>query len=243
MTKLQFFGNPSDNCLLVVGGYGDTVKVFQPLLRVLSETITTHQICSFDLTFDDDINVLEIQANELKDAVTQLNNNPNIKKISIWCTSMGAYSTTMLITSDDVCTKLQKVIFFDPADYLMSATSDETWSGFEEYEPTSPVVSDLLSNLSASTIIDVVHLTLRNHSEDGYIAQDYSDRGKDNSGAFPRLNSDMIKAHWDKIPPTNKGKYLEIDNIPHGFIRDGNVSQNLQDIAQISKKLLLETPN
>lgn len=239
---MKYFGPPSDKCLLVVGGYGDTLETFEPFLTALSKGFNDHQLCAVDLAQDSDSNVLELQAEELQNVVSQLNQHPRFTAITIWCTSMGSYSVIKLLIKPTLLNKIIKVILFDPADYLVSATSDTTWSGYQNFAPTSAVISDHLTAISGHIIIDVVHLTLKNHGPDGYLDQDYLRRGHSHTGGYPRLNSKMVKGFWDKIPQQNRGQYLEVDGIPHGFIRDGQIEQNFTQIAHLTNSLLSPKP-
>jgi hypothetical protein len=236
---LIFTGKKSKKCLLVVGGYDDTSSVFAPLIAEFEHMLPDHTICSFDFTYASKSgNIFTIQAEELANVMNQLLTNHNFNQIDIFCTSMGAYSTVKLLCNKRLTEKLKHIILYDPADYYADAQSDDTWSGADDYPPKERVISDELRNVKGKCVIDVVHLTLRNYSPDGYLDSDYSDRGTDHPGGYPRLNSQMVKAFYAKTPAPNMGRYLEERGVPHGFIRDGNIAKNLSQIAATIANLL-----
>ena len=236
---------PKDKCLVLVGGLGDTVEIFQPLVNEMSQLLPDHSICTFDLSpsTQDKRGLLEVQTEELKEVFKDLTDKYHFSQLDIWCTSMGAYATTKLMVDPQFAGRLNHVIFFDPAAYYLTSTfgtpgEEVTWSGHMDYQPREPVVSDMLTKLSSNVKVDVVHLTVRNHSSKGYIYSDYGKRGEDTPGEYPRLNTEMVKKFYSNLPDHNKGKYVEVNHLPHGFVRDGDIGDNLKKVAQVTADLL-----
>lgn len=224
-------------CLVLIGGVGDPAEIFDPLVTKLVSTLTDHVICTFTFSQQSqDISLLEKQSHELQEVIGQLINEQNFKILDLWCTSMGSYATVKALLDQDYAQSISHAIFFDPADYYLDdqaqdVEQENTWSGYQQYNPSKPTVSSTLPALQSNVIIDVVHLVVRNHSSSGYLESDYNRRSLDNPDGFPRLNTEMVKAFYTHTPQKNRGKYLEINNLPHAIFRDGNVTHNLQTIT------------
>lgn len=230
----------ASKCLVLVGGHGDTVEVLSPLAHSISALLLDHQVCTFDFSTDhtESESVLDIQARELEQVFGQLSDLFGHKSISIWCTSQGAYATTKLLVQNNFVAYISKVVMYDPADYYLSSRGIGSWTGFETYLPTARVVSDELVRLSGDYKVNVVHLPLRNHGPNGYLESEYLDRGKDDAHGYPRLNTQMVKSFYSKLPASNQGKYLEDSLVPHGFVRDGDLQKNLKRVATIAVQLI-----
>lgn len=110
--------------------------------------------------------------------------------------------------------------------------------GAQEFAPDKPVVSDLLTGIQGNAIVDVVHLTLQNYGAGGYLDDKFEGRGINNLAGSPRLNTTMVKGFINKTPRNNRGQYLEVGNIPHAILRDGNIDQNIQKVLNIVSTLL-----
>lgn len=239
--KVDFNNSPiqSTKCLILVGGSGDTSLGFKPLIRGLKKELPDYTIISFTFSsIASSGNILENQAKELDEVFQQVIKKKMINSIDIFCTSMGAFSTIRLISTGMAPNIIRRVIMFDPADYYKNTKADHTWSGRDSYSPAQELISDELRNLSANLLIDVVHLTLRNYGENGYIHEKFVDRGQDNIKGYSRLNSKMVKDIHEKIPAKDKGKYIEVSNVPHAFLRDGNIPNNIQSVAKLASSLL-----
>ncbi len=238
---MEIFLNPpsttKNKCLVLIGGVGDPAEIFDPLINMLTNKLPNHTICTFTFSQKSNkIGLLELQSQELIEVLSQLIHQHNFKAIDLWCTSMGSYSTVKALLDQDYAQSISHAIFFDPADYYLDdqtqdVEQENTWSGYQRYNPTKPTVSSTLPALQSNVIIDVVHLTVRNHSSFGYLESDYGNRSLDNPQGFPRLNTEMVKTFYTHTPPKNRGEYLEINNLPHAIFRDGNVTHNLQTIA------------
>lgn len=231
-------------CLILVGGSGDSIDSLQPLVRAISNVLPEHLICSFTFSSESNVDLLKQQSVELQQVLSKLESNCNFDAYDIFATSMGAYATVELLQDKQVCQKINSVIFFDPADYyqnlkIKSADEEITWSGYQPYKPIKPTISDKLMNLSTHLpSIHVVHCIVRNHGINGYVDSTHTMRDIDHSEAYSRLSTNMVKAFLLKAPFANQGQYLEVNNMPHGFLRDGNIQNNITIVASLIKRLL-----
>jgi hypothetical protein len=248
MMNVRFTPEKSERkkCLILVGGAGDTAERFQALADLLSQRLPKYTICACSLSQScaDGVSLLDAQEAELVDIFSNLTRTQPYSSYTLWCTSMGAYTTVRILMHPLYSQKIDHVIFFDPADYYISDTFSDpnqeiTWSGYQKYKPEKPVISYELTKYEGMAVIDVVHLIVRNYSSMGYVHSDYAKRGEDSTNGFSRLNTEMVKKFYENVPPRNKGTYTEINNLPHGFIRDGNIKQNLENVAKIVAKLIL----
>lgn len=227
-------------CLVLVGGSGDNSDGFIPLVNVLSKSLPNHSICRFSFSTPSDIaSLLETQSRELTEVITQLISEHNFKIIDLFCTSQGAYSTIRFLSSNKYSNYLNTVIMYDPADYYVMESEPHSWSGSQPYLPSREVISDELSKISGNYKIHVVHLTLRNYGENGYLQSDFSDRGVDELNGYPRLSSGMVESIYAKIPAKNKGEYIEQANVPHAILRDGNIQENLENVTSLVSEILI----
>jgi hypothetical protein len=159
---------------------------------------------------------------------------------------MGSFSTIKALKNRNYSDLFTRVILFDPADYLIDnkisdTEEDSTWSGAQEYSPTSQTISKELQNINSTAIIHVAHLILRNYSSSGYVDKEYLDRGNDHPTGCPRLNTEMVKSFYNNISTKNRGRFIEVPGIPHGFTRDGKINKNLLKISQLTAMLLSES--
>jgi hypothetical protein len=234
-------------CLVIVGGSGDTAEKFSPLTDSLAKELPDYTICSFGLSskVEEDNNLLEVQVRELEEVFDQLISQYAFVEYTIFCTSMGAYSTIRILNNPKYSELISTVIFFDPADYytgeelkFANADSEITWSGYADYSPTQPVISSELKDYNGQATMHVVHLTVKNHGPSGYVEDVKRFRGDDSPGGHPRLNTNMVKKYYSNIPKPNLGEYLEVPNLPHALVRDGNISRNISKTTNTVKKLL-----
>ncbi|MBP9670257.1 hypothetical protein KBD75_02555 [Candidatus Woesebacteria bacterium] len=236
-------GPIQENCLVLVGGSGDTTEGFQPIVTKISEKLPDYSICTFSFsTHSEAESLLDLQSRELDEVFSEITTKYNFKKIDVFCTSMGAYATIRLLNNKKYQNLINQVIMFDPADYYLSAkfanSDDVTWSGPQEYNPIKPVISSELSTISGNCIVSVVHLTLSNYGVNGYIQKEFKNRGIDDPNGYPRLSTEMVKAFYAKVPTTNSGKYIEQNLVPHAILRDGNIPENLDHVVDLISKLL-----
>ncbi len=230
----------SSSCLILVGGTGDTKERYASLAVLLNQALPSISICATTLTEKPSLQeTLTLQQEELVEVCHELADKHQVDSIHIYATSMGAYSTCFLLANTEYSNKLRQVIFYDPADYYLDNNSEEyTWTGFAEYSPGRAVVSSLLKNVSGRALVHVVHLTLRNYGPSGYSTGNYVERGRAEASLFPRLNSKMVKTFYTNLPEKNRGEYLEVNDVPHGFIGDGDIPQNLGKITATVESLL-----
>lgn len=233
-----------DKCLILVGGTGDDIEKFEPLARALSEELSDYAICSTTLSQNSsDVSLMEQQSTELLSILNDFRMNESFSRIDLWCTSMGVYPTIKILLNPSFQKFFTKVIFFDPADYYLESDivktgGNLTWAGYQKYDPDRPTIASRLLDIQTTASIDVVRLALRNQNASDYYDKEYEDRGIDHDDGFPRLSKEMVKAFYSNIPQINKGEYYELDGVPHGFIRDGNISKNIQAIVTNTSKLL-----
>ena len=132
-----------------------------------------------------------------------------------------------------------KAIYLDPADYYLSREGREiypdTWNGQEEYRPVFPTISLLMSDIKGGVTIHIVYFSIRNYENKSYVEP--SLRGIDNPHKYSRLNRNMVRNFYNAIPIKNKGEYLEVNQIPHAFLRDGNLSNNFKKVRLLIKDL------
>jgi hypothetical protein len=152
---------------------------------------------------------------------------------------MGAYSTSIVLTKAKYSEVIKHVIFVDPADYHLDHTGNEisTWSGGDEYPPEYPTVSQELAKIDNPDLrVEVVNLTIRNCVDGKYV--DSAERGKDFENGDPRLNDKMVKSFYSNTPKRNKGRYVELNHVPHAFMRDGDISGNVKKISRMLGELI-----
>ncbi len=245
---MQLFIDPANKqyskCLVLVGGSGDTSEGFKPLVAKLLTKITDSSICTFSFsTHSESESLLDLQSRELEEVFSELTTKYDFKEINIFTTSMGAYATTYLLSNNKYSDIIKHVIFYDPADYYISAkfagSNDVTWSGTDLYRPNKEVVSNRLKLINSQTKISVVHLTLRNYSKSGHIDKKFVDRGIDHEGGYPRLNKQMVKHFYHCIPDINRGEYIKETGVPHAILRDGEITANLDKVTSTVSSLLL----
>jgi hypothetical protein len=215
-------------CLVLVGGSGDTVEGFTPLVTKLSERLIDYSICTFNFSTKVEAgSLLDKQAQELEVVLNELVTKHNFIKVDIFCTSQGAYATVKSLSSHKLDNHINNIILYDPADYYLSEIDLHSWSGSSKYLPSKTIVSDELQTISGNMKVHVIHLTLRNYGLHGYLQKEFKDREFDDPSGYPRLNTKMIEAFYAKIPPANKGKYIELSGVPHAILRDGNIATNI----------------
>jgi len=233
-------GSNARSALVFVGGWGDRKEIFNGIVSKLTEKSYPSSIVTFSFRgYEEEQNYpASLQIVELVAVLQFLIKKKKIKNVKLFVTSMGAYSACYALADSGLAGMIATVLFFDPADYYLGEESDNTWAGYQEFQPNKPTLSSLLSENHANCTINVVHLTLRNHSEKGYISDNFRDRARGDRSFFPRLNTAMVRNFYEYIPKKNRGKYIEIDTIPHAFVRDGNVEENEKGITNLIKKLL-----
>ena len=125
----------------------------------------------------------------------------------------------------------------DPADYLvdMGEKEGKTWTGYEKYDFEADTLSKLMTKINSNVKVHVVNFKIRNYSDKGYPPE--SERSKDNSKLFSRLNNDMVEAFYERTPYKNHGMYIEDDSLPHAFLRDGNINKNIKTVCSYLEEI------
>ena len=238
--KHQLEVNESE-AVLLVGGDDDDRSVFRNIVSILqnggvkSDFVTI----SFRGVESQHMRPLRQQIVDLEEVLSYLVKKRNKSEITIVCTSAGAVSTTYLVTSKKFSKSITKVIYLDPADYYiqdLNKSKYRTWTGSDKYQPNRKTVISLLEKINSEVKIHVVNFLLRNHGQKGYASR--KDRGKDNPKLFARLNNKMVESFYSHIPQKNKGEYVEDRQLPHAFVRDGDIRKNEKRVADLIYKLL-----
>ncbi len=237
----------SNKSLIYVGGSSDTKETLEPLITALLNDNIFDQIIVVAFGQEDGdfvIDDLLSQPKQLENTIEALLEKETIllETTTILGTSMGAFSLVCVLANNRYVA-FERVIFLDPADYyldgLRSSEDDAsyTWSGSAQYQPEKETAASLLPNISLAAKIDVVFLSLRNYMTDGYVEAAYKDRGADHVDGYSRLNADMVRAFYDKLPEKNKGRWVTNNVLPHRFMRDGDVEKNVQEVATLLSEL------
>lgn len=234
--KANYFEKKGSNVLLIIiGGSGDKKDKFNLLVKKLVRTGFTDNILTFSFRGYENEKFLPLkqQIRDLEEVLDFVGDRYHFSNVLLCCTSAGAVSCSFALANRKYQNLVSKAIFLDPADYSVDELERYegvyAWNGASVYNPDREVVSDILKNIAGDVIVDVVRFSIRNSIGDGYA----KDRGRDYPGLFPRLNEKMVRAFYDKLPPANKGTYIEINNLPHAFMRDGNVSKNYDEISKL----------
>jgi predicted alpha/beta-fold hydrolase len=231
----------SSKVILIVGGSGDTKDSYGGFVNMLTEILPKYKIITFSFQGQEDEKDLPLQqqVEDLKHVLSTLHNLA-IRSITILGTSMGAFSVTHVLNNEQFSEDIKEVVLLDPADYyldtLETAKKITSWTGVDNYAPSRPTAVSLMNKIKSNTRIHVINFTIRNYDGAGYTSEEL--RGIDNSNQYARLNNDMVKTFYDNTPIKNRGKYIEDNTIPHAFMRDGNVKNNIDRLAQILKKCL-----
>ncbi|NTU46838.1 hypothetical protein HGA88_04400 [Candidatus Roizmanbacteria bacterium] len=237
--KLNFYETSHyKDILIIVGGSGDTKDSFHDFISVLSKKLFGFSYVTFSYRGVETNREFPLvqQVHDLEQVVEWIKKNHNLP-LTLVCTSMGAFSTAHLLINNTYKEIIARTIFIDPADYSLDADDgDGTWSGFENYNPTNPTVSSLMKEIDSHVKVDVINFLLRNHGPHGYAPVE--ERGSDTPALFARLNNLMVKQFYDNTPLINRGEYIEDTQLPHAFMRDGDVKENIEHLHQLITSLL-----
>lgn len=152
-------------------------------------------------------------------------------------TSAGASVVANIVPEPIV--PVSQVILIDPADYYVSpiGSTGLTWDGESEYLPENPVFSDSMKSIDSSVEkVDVIGFSLKNTLNHQYAP--HEKRHIDQEGYYSRLNQQMVRAFYDKVPDVQKGKFRSVNEIPHAFMRDGNIRKNIRSLVRLLTNLL-----
>lgn len=230
----------SQQVIIVVGGDGDSKEYLAPFNKALSESIKM-PIISFSYSMEHILTLedMEVSTLELKEVIKESEKSFPYRKIILVLTSSGSIPSTNCILDSEVNGSIQRAIYLDPANYYTTkegkSVMEECWKGAVEFNPIHPVISDKMKDISCGVIIDVVPFTIRNTYGNRYVEEEK--RGIDHEGLYTRINVEATKAFYLSTPESNRGRYLEIDSVPHGFLRDGDISKNIETLVSTVKEL------
>jgi hypothetical protein len=233
---VNYFDNRAEWLLLLVGGSGDNKNKFNGLIAQLQKKDFKANFITYTprAVIENSSHPLKQDINDLCEVLHFALTNFEFCEFDLFATSRGAFSTSFALKDPFYAAIIRKVLFFDPADfYLHQAQLEDggfNWDGPKVYSPNRSTAADQLKQISGPVRVDVLHLTLRNYTKNGYVPE--AERGSDHKKGFPRLNTRMVKTFYSNLPETNRGKYLELPGIPHAFMRDGNIEKNIVKVAE-----------
>lgn len=240
---IRFFGNTtSSSCILLVGGSGDSKDSYDELVYKLLPLVPMDTIVTFSFRgVEEGLDMpLYQQIQDLKDVMTELKSR-SIDSVKIVATSNGAFSVAHLLIDPEWAKMIQSVILLDPADHYCATQetlkTSHTWTGIDLYDPTQKTTSSLMGEIASDTTVHVINFTLRNYGKDGYVKTEL--RGVDDPHKYARLNNAMVSSFYEHTPQKNRGKYIEINTLPHAFMRDGDKEKNITTVISILKRTIL----
>ncbi len=108
--------------LIFVGGDGDDKNTFTQTIKHLAEKLPDYNFCTFSHTTPlKKSSYLSQTVKDLESVCNCLLAPKSTKNISIFCTSMGAFSVSHLLTNPQYQKNIDQVIFCDPADYYLAS--------------------------------------------------------------------------------------------------------------------------
>lgn len=228
---LQITKKSIESVVVFISGSGDTKDVYTPITKILEEKDFPSTLVSFSFRGRDEGREYSHtqQIEDLEDVLDYLIRE-GFSKITLIPTSMGFISVACVLNNQKYTTFISEVLMLDPADYPIDM-SRETWTGMDEFIPTTELYSNLLKNISSNLKISIVHFSLRNFDKN-YKAKTDLERGVDNPEAFCRLNKDMELNIFNNVPEKNRGEFLEDYKLPHAFSRDGDINKNHKIVAE-----------
>lgn len=235
-TYIIYGNEKSKTKIVLIGGSGDDEHSFHPLVTKLIACFPHFAFVTF--SFSNTVNNLDLplhsQVDDLRFVLRNVTKSSDEQFILI-ATSQGAYSLAHILSEKHVSTHIQECILLDPADYYTDNTipisQAHSWSGFETYKPDRLTASMKMKEMVGNSKINVVHFTLRNHDKNGYGS--IEQRGVDNPNKFSRLNSDMVRSFYENTPEANRGSYITENTLPHAFMRDGEVVENINKLTNL----------
>lgn len=235
--------NGARSLVVFIPGTGDGTEMQYNFWRSLLDKIDNnhHDYLFIDSTFifNGDHKTQELIDHNRKSIAVILEQYHTIR---IFASSMGAYVSTFLVEDELINKKLTRLILLDPADYPLSQVAvlldqTTTWSGYKEFNPVEPVSAIKMREIE-DIVIDVAYFTLRNYSKDGYIDKDYKDRRGDHVGGVTRLSKEMVRNFYENVQMQNRGYFIEVPNLPHGFERDGDIEENKRRLVELIRMFI-----
>lgn len=229
------------NWVLLVGGSGDTRAMFDGFAQQLQQQTGSHIVTFAFRGVESGLpQPLRQQATDLTEVLDYLVAQVKVPRITVVCTSAGAFSVSLALASGRYNGFVDHAIFMDPADYTLDGAAQinpYTLSGLQMYSMPSESAATALGRITDSKlIVDVLFFTIRNFGRNGYVTP--SLRGTDDPQLYTRLNKTMVKSFYNNPPAANRGRFIELHNVPHAFVRDGNIACNIQSIVNAVTGLL-----
>ena len=216
--------------VVFICGSGDVKESFIPIAEMVRGD---NSLASFSFRGRETDNEYppEQQAKDLVDVLRHLRDE-GYTEIVLAPTSAGFISVALLTGDTELLKIIKGIIMFDPADYPLDA-SRGTWSGMNDFNPNSPLLSTMLDKISQKTVVNVVFFGLKNINEplEDFYNKPPNRRGKDLENGYTRLNQKMSENIYESIPEHARGDFVINKTIPHAFSRDGDVRQNIKDLA------------
>jgi hypothetical protein len=241
MTVPEFncYGKYKDTVAIIfVGGYGDSKDYHSKPLMRLSASL---QMNVYSFSFRDGKNAtFSSQINDLIDLCIYLLEKKDVKELKIICTSDGAASSTFVLLDKRIESFISVILFLDPAVYYLDDIPTrplDDWKGFQDFLPKKKMYGEVLKEANFNAVLHVIHFSLRNYSSQGYV-DDPLTRGLDIPTKYSRMNKASIKHFYECIPLKNKGVYREVSNLPHAYMRDGEIANNINNVVQLISSLL-----
>lgn len=234
----------TDTALVFVGGSGDPRNKFNAIISRLLRRGYPHHVFTFSFRSEEGTREypLNQQTDDLKEVVTHLVSQKQVRRLKLIVTSRGAFSTCFILADSEYAKHISEVLFLDPADYYIGMGKENDphteWDGSSDYQPKNRTAASLLQTMDSDTLIHVVHFGLRNCRNGEYIVSDYKSRGTDVETGDPRLNADMVKAFYDASPGKNRGSFITDTTLPHAIERDGDLEQNRRRVVGLIERYL-----
>ncbi|HRI05661.1 MAG TPA: hypothetical protein PLV59_01820 [Candidatus Dojkabacteria bacterium] len=230
-----------DKILIFIGGDGDDKEYLIPFNTVLANSISC-PLVSFDYSsMEGDFRANEkykYAINEAIEVIKYFSNKYRTSEIILACTSAGSIPTTYALL-DLVSSRISKAIYLDPANYYVTkegqSTKDGEWTGNHDYKPQFPTLSSLMKSITSNTKVYVTPFTIRNSKGNQYVDPEF--RGIDHEGLLTRISVESTKSFYNNTPEKNKGEYIEINTVPHAFLRDGNIDSNIRALVDLIKRI------
>lgn len=239
--KSIYINNHSPSLVLFLSGDG-TTNDFEAISKKLNERNSTFDYLSF-VYRGSESNFSQSLSSIIEDSkVIATQFFIKYKEIHLVCTSTGAVPLIFLLCNPKLNPKIRKVVLLDPADYYLPTSNDTQlvgnypWGGAAAYSPTHETVSDMLLEYEGNAKVHVVGFTLRN--TDGTNYYPVEKRHLDHNVGYPRMSQEMVKAFYNKIPTQNKGKYVMLKDVPHAYVRDGDIENNTSILTELVAGLL-----
>lgn len=230
---LYLRNNKCEKLIILIDGDGGNRLELRPLAKFLFEGTKDSNIVA--VSFEQMETNMQLpspktQLFDLKAIISKIIEIIKVNEINLVATSTGAISAVLATIEDDGL-DIKNVVLLDPADYLLvdlSSNLGQTWDGNQIYPSDKKTFSLLLKDVRQNVKIHVINFMIKNCIEGKY----GQDRGFHYPEGHSRLNNDMVRSFYTRTPDVNKGIYIEDNKLPHAFLRDGNIKNNLNIIKK-----------